>query len=88
MVDSEYSTYDYKFPKISIRAIMKNPEILKFILDHIKTKKVCTHAFKKLSFVIRYIPDCYKTQGVYHKVISEDPFMLVYCLDRHSLMIV
>ena len=38
MVDSEYSTKD-KSPKISIGAIMKNPELLKFVRDHLKTKK-------------------------------------------------
>ena len=37
MVDSEHSTDDYKSPKISIGAIMKNPKMLKFIPDHLKT---------------------------------------------------
>ena len=27
---------------------MKNPEMLKFIPDHLKTKKVCKRAVKKL----------------------------------------
>ena len=39
MVDSEYSTNIYKPLKISIGAVMKNPEILKFVPDHRKTKK-------------------------------------------------
>ena len=34
MVDTEYSTDDCKYSKISIAAIMKNPEILKFVTDH------------------------------------------------------
>ena len=46
MVDSGYSTDDYKSPKISIRKIMKNPELLKFIPDQLKTKKMCKHAVK------------------------------------------
>ena len=55
MVDSEYSTGDYKSPKISIGAIMKNPKILKFVPDYLKTKAICKHAVKKLSFVLRYV---------------------------------
>ena len=36
MVISEYSTYDYKSSKINIGAIIKNPEMLKFILNYLK----------------------------------------------------
>ena len=46
MVVSGYSTDDYKSPKISIREIMKYPELLKFIPDQLKTKKMCKHAVK------------------------------------------
>ena len=38
MVDSEYSKDDLKTPKVSIGAIMKNPEMLKFVPDHLKIK--------------------------------------------------
>ena len=31
---------------IKIVTIMKNPEILKFILGHLKTKKMCKHTVK------------------------------------------
>ena len=55
MVDSEYSTGDYKSPKISIGAIMKNTKMLKFVPDYLKTKTICKHAVKKLSFVLRYV---------------------------------
>ena len=37
MADSEYSTDNYKSSKISIKAVAKNPGILKFILDQLKT---------------------------------------------------
>ena len=57
MVDSEYITDKYKSSKISIRTIITNPEILKFVSDHLKTKKMCKHAVKKSPFVIRYVPD-------------------------------
>ena len=40
MVDSEYSRDNYKSSKISIGTVMKNPEMLKFVPDHLKTKKI------------------------------------------------
>ena len=40
MVDSEYSTNNYKSSKISITTVMKNPEMLKFVPDHLQTKNV------------------------------------------------
>ena len=52
MVDSGYGM------KISIGAIMKNPEMLRFVPDHLKTKKMCKYAVKKLLFILGY----YKTQ--------------------------
>ena len=38
----------YKYLNIGIGTVMKNPEILKFVPDHLKTKKMCKHAVKKL----------------------------------------
>ena len=40
MVDSEYNRDNYKSSKISIGTVMKNPEMLKFVPDHLKTKKI------------------------------------------------
>ena len=59
MVDSEYSRGNYKSLKISIGAIaiIKNPEMLRFVPDHLKTKRTCKNAVKKLPFVIGYVPD-------------------------------
>ena len=48
MVDSEYSTENYKSSKISIEAIMKNPEMLRLIPNHLKTEWMGKHALKKL----------------------------------------
>ena len=42
---------------ISIGTVMKNPEMLKFIPDHLKTKKMCKHTVKKLPYLLRYVPD-------------------------------
>ena len=43
--------------EISIEKVMENPEMLKFIPDHFKTKKMCKHAVKKLPYLLRYVPD-------------------------------
>ena len=40
MVDSAYSVNDYKSPKISIGAIMKNPEMINLFLITLKLKNV------------------------------------------------
>ena len=41
---------------ISIGAAMKNPEMLKFIPGHLKTKKkMCKDAVKKLPYLLRYV---------------------------------
>ena len=52
----------YKYVKISIGPVMRNPEMFKFVLDHLKSIKKCKHAVTKLPFVISYVPDQYKTQ--------------------------
>ena len=43
----------YKTLEINIGSIIKNPEMLRFFPDHLKTKKMFKHAVKILSFVIR-----------------------------------
>ena len=52
MIDREYTKYNYKPLKLRIGAIIKNPEMLRLVSDHRKTKKICNHAVEKLSFVI------------------------------------
>ena len=71
IVDNEYSTENYKSSKSSFGTVMKNPEMLKFFPDHLKSKKVCTY-LKKIPFMIRYVPDDYKTQEVCDKLILEN----------------
>ena len=62
---SIYKTVDsmdiYKSLHIIIGAEMKNPEMLKFVPDHFKTKKMCKHAVKKFPDLLRYVLDQYKT---------------------------
>ena len=47
---------------ISIVTVMKNPEMLQFVRDYLKTKKMRKHAVKKLLYLLRYVSDQYKTQ--------------------------
>ena len=46
----------YKSLSNSIGTVMKNPEMLKFVPDHLKTKRICKHAVKKLPYLLRYVP--------------------------------
>ena len=57
---------------INIGTVMKNPEMLKFAPDHLKTKKMHKHAVKKLPYLLRYVPDQYKTQQMCDKAILEN----------------
>ena len=51
---------------------MRHPEMLKFVPDHFKTKKMCKHAVKKLPFIISYVSDWYKTQQLCDKAVLEN----------------
>ena len=51
----------YKSVKIPIGTVMENLEMLKIVPDHFKAKTMCKHPVKNLPFVIRYVPDQYKT---------------------------
>lgn len=62
MVGTEYIPGNYKSLRISIGSIMKNPEILRLVLDHLKTKKMFKKAVSKSPFLIRCVADRYKTQ--------------------------
>ena len=53
MVGGEYSTNIFKSLNFSIGIVMRNPEMLKFNLNHLKTKKICKHAVKNLPFQIK-----------------------------------
>ena len=46
----------YKSLNIIIGTVM-----LKFVPDHLKTKKICKDAVKKLPYLLRYVPNQYKT---------------------------
>ena len=69
MVDSGYSMDIYKSVKISIGTVMRNPEMFKFVPDHLKTKTYVSMQLKDYLFLIRYVPDQYKTQQMCDKAI-------------------
>ena len=65
MVTSEYSTNNYKSLNSSTGwTVMRNPEMLKFVPDHLKTKVICKHAVKNF-FLKGYVLDQYKTHQSY-----------------------
>ena len=70
---------------ISIATVKKNLEMLKFVHDHLKTKKMCKHAVKKLPYLLRYVPNQYKTQQMCHKAILKNGGTLTivpYCYKK------
>ena len=71
----------------NIGTVMKNPEMLTFVPDHLKTKKICKHALKKLPYLLRYVPDKYKTQQICDEAILENAGTLKYVPDCHKILI-
>ena len=65
---------------------MRTQEMLKFVPDHLRTKKMCKHAVKKLPYLIRYVPDGYKTQhdSIRDKAILENGGTLKSVPDRYK----
>ena len=51
---------------------MKNPETLKLVLDHLKTKKMFKYSVKKFLCLFRHVPDQYKTQRMCDKAILDN----------------
>ena len=66
---------------------MKNPEMLEFVSDHLKTRKMCKNVVKKLLYLLRYVPDKYKTQQICDEAILENAGTLKYVPDCHKILI-
>ena len=64
---------------ISVSTVMKNPEILKFVPDHLQTKKIFEHAVKKLPYLLRYVSDQLKTQQMCDKAIRKKWRNIKFC---------
>ena len=62
----------YNFLSISAVRVTKNPETLRFVPDHLKSKKkMCKLAVKKLPYLSRYVPDQHNTQQMCDKAILQ-----------------
>ena len=46
--------------------------MLRFVADHIKTKRMCKHAVKNVPGIIRHNPDQLTTKEMCHKAILEN----------------
>ena len=73
----------YQSFNINIGTVMKNPEMLKFIPDHLKTEQISNYAFKKLPFIIRYVPET-KTKKLCDRAIRENGWMLESVSDQYK----
>ena len=62
MVDSEHNMIIYKSIKISVGAVMNNLEILKFVPQHLKTKKI--RVVDNYPQALKFVPDCYMSKNV------------------------
>ena len=51
---------------------MENPKISKFVLDNLDTEKMCKHAVKMLPYLLKNVPDQYKSQQMCDKAILEN----------------
>ena len=65
------STDIYKSLNINIGTVMKNPKILKFIPVILKLKRCVSMQLKIFPYLLRYVPDQYKTQQMCDKVNLE-----------------
>ena len=63
---------NYKSLNINIGTVIKNSEMLKFVFDPLKTKKICKHLVKKLPYLLRYVPDQCKSKQMCDKTILEN----------------
>ena len=59
------------------------PPTIKYVLQCYKTRKMCYKAVHGCFFVIDSISDEYKSQDIFDRVVSLNPFLLVYFLDKY-----
>ena len=62
----------YNSLKINIGTVMKNPEMLKLMPDHLKTKQMCNYAVKKLPYLLGYVPNQCKTKTICNGAILKN----------------
>ena len=52
---------------------------MEFVPDRFKTPETCDRAIDRCFLVFDSILDQYKPQVICDRVVSEDPFLIVYC---------
>lgn len=82
MNGSKNNPDNYKTLKISIKAIIKYLEMLRFVTDYCKIKTMDINAVKMFQFVVKYVPDWYKTNK--NKVIINHGRMLEFIPDHYK----
>ena len=70
--------------KVQKYAIKPSNVTISFVLECYQTQEMYDKAVNTCFFVLHLVPHRYKTQEMCKKVVSEDPFMLIYCLDRYK----
>ena len=64
------------------------PLALGFVLDCFKSQKKCNKTADTYLSAMQLVSECYKTQDMteetYYKAVSNDSFMLKYCLGRYK----
>ena len=67
---------------MSNKVVNTFPSTIKFVTECCKTQEMRDVVADTCRFVFNTIPD---SQGMCSKVVSEDSFMLKYCLDRNKI---
>ena len=89
-----------KTKKYVKKAVKKLLLVISHCPDRDKTQEMCDEADNIYPSAIQLFSECYKTQEtcekvvdiffsvklkkIYYKVVSKEPFILKYCLDRHE----
>ena len=61
---------------------MKNPEMSNILSNHLKTKKCVSMQSKKLRYLLRYIPDKYKTHQMCDNVLQNSGTLWLHILSN------
>ena len=62
-------------------AVDSYPSAIQFVPECYKTQEMCIKTVDTCLFKFDSVPDQYKTQEMRDKAVSENSFMLKYCLD-------
>ena len=88
-----YFPDQYKTQDMCAKVIVKNGGMLMFFPDcynnkkfcpWYKTQKMCVETVDTCPLLFDSVPDWYNSQERHDKVVSQDPFMLKYCLNRYK----